>query len=174
MNVTMIRGQRLTEPRTPITLPARPAWMHHPRRPCRDEPALWTSDVADVRKEAAKLCRELDCPVLQECGRWAIETGERHYVWGGLDFSAGGEPEEVDNDIAGPQPEGAGAERAGAGRKPDTAIEAQVRELVGQGLSDTAIALRLDKWPGAIGRVRQRLGIQAQYGPGGRAKAGVA
>ena len=49
-----------------------------------------------------------------------------------------------------------------------------MRELAAQGLSDSAIALRLDKWPGAISRIRQRLGIAAQYGPGGRATAGAA
>jgi WhiB family redox-sensing transcriptional regulator len=33
--------------------------------------------------EAAKrICRR--CPVLSQCREWALDTGERHGVWGGL------------------------------------------------------------------------------------------
>lgn len=86
MNVTMIRGHRLTEPRTPVTFPERPAWMLHPDRPCAGSD-LWTSDDTTELDVAAGLCRTLDCPVLQECGRWAVENDVCWGAWGGLAFS---------------------------------------------------------------------------------------
>lgn len=165
MNQHIIRGRRLVETRTQIGLPARPNWMFHPDRPCKDNP-LWTSDDKKDLNDAAKLCRKRACPVLELCGRWAVETGEKHHVWGGLNFSTA-EMHAVGEEAAGRVP-------GTAGRKPDPTVDQQVRELCERGLSDSDIALRLDKWPGSIGHIRKRLGLAAQYGPGGRPKQAVA
>jgi hypothetical protein len=154
MNQHIIRGRRLAEPRTPIELPTRPAWMFHPDRPCAGGD-LWTSNDRAELSAAAKLCRKRQCPVLQECGRWAVDNGEKHHVWGGMNFSTA-EMHAV-------------VEQAKA-QVPGPVKSKQVRELWKQGLSDSTIALRLDKTPGAINHIRQRLGLATLYGPGGKPK----
>lgn len=58
------------------------------RRPVCGEPwseALWTSDDADDRAEAARLCQR--CPLLAPCAAAAEEADERHNVWGGRDYT---------------------------------------------------------------------------------------
>lgn len=58
------------------------------RRPVCGEPwseALWTSDDADDRAEAARLCQT--CPLLEPCAEAADEADERHHVWGGQDWT---------------------------------------------------------------------------------------
>lgn len=39
---------------------------------------------ADDAREAAALAVCASCPVMEQCRAWAIQTGERHGVWGGL------------------------------------------------------------------------------------------
>lgn len=165
MNQHIIRGRRLVETRTPIGLPARPGWMFHPGRPCKDNP-LWTSDEKADRNDAAELCRTRGCPVLQQCGRWAVENGEKHHVWGGLNFDTA-EMHAVVAQVAAERP-------APPAPEPVKPTAERVRELWEQGLSDSAIALRLGKSPGAVNHIRTRLGLEALYGPGGRPKQGVA
>jgi hypothetical protein len=155
----VIRGRSLTETRTPPEFPARPAFMFHPDRPCKDG-TKWTSDDKKELGEAARLCRKLACPVLQECGQWAVENGEKHHVWGGLNFGTA-EMHAVVEQAAGRKP-------GTAGRKPNLPIDQQVRELWAEGLNDSTIALRLDKTPTDISKLRKRLGLAALYGPGGR------
>lgn len=162
MKTHVIRGRSLAETRTPPEFPARPAFMFHPDRPCKDG-TKWTSDDKKELGEAARLCHKLACPVLQECGRWAVENGEKHHVWGGLNFGTA-EMHAVVN-------EAAGRASGVVGRRSDPVLEEQVRQLYAKGLSDTTIALQLGRWPGTIGHIRKRLGLDALRGPGGRAKA---
>lgn len=165
MSSHIIRGRHLSEPRTPITLPARPAWMFHPDRPCKDNP-LWTSNDKHELNEAAKLCRKLACPVLQQCGRWAVDNGEKDLVWGGLNFSTA-EMRAVVEEAAGRVP-------GVRGRKSSLTLEQQVRELWADKLSDSTIALRVGKTPTDISKLRKKLGLAALYGPGGRPLEGAA
>ncbi len=34
-------------------------------------------------EEAKSVCRR--CPVMEQCAAWALESGQEHGVWGGLD-----------------------------------------------------------------------------------------
>ncbi len=45
----------------------------------------WTSDDADQREWAARVCSTLGCAVLEQCAAAADEHDERHHVWGGRD-----------------------------------------------------------------------------------------
>lgn len=80
----IVRGFSLAEPHTPQPI-SRPEFMTHPDRPCKNKWGLWTSDEEAHRSAAAEQCRR--CPVLQQCREWAVENGERQFVWGGIDFS---------------------------------------------------------------------------------------
>ncbi|MBC7267482.1 WhiB family transcriptional regulator [Streptomyces cellulosae] len=61
-------------------------WRHH--AVCREEdPELFfpigTTGLALLQIEEAKsVCRR--CPVIDQCGQWAIESGQDSGVWGGL------------------------------------------------------------------------------------------
>lgn len=57
----------------------------HARAACRDHnPDMWHPDPADVhtRRAAQAICGT--CPVLKECGKHALETGEPDGIWAGL------------------------------------------------------------------------------------------
>jgi len=63
-------------------------WRKHAA--CRDhDPELWfppsdaPSELVDAQVATAKaICA--GCPVLHSCRSWALETGERFGVWGGM------------------------------------------------------------------------------------------
>jgi WhiB family redox-sensing transcriptional regulator len=61
-------------------------WRHHAA--CRDEDGelffpIGTSGPALLQVEQAKqVCRR--CPVVDECLRWAIDTGQDDGVWGAM------------------------------------------------------------------------------------------
>ncbi|WP_281182143.1 WhiB family transcriptional regulator [Aldersonia kunmingensis] len=40
---------------------------------------------AQLERRAKRVCR--DCPVLEDCRRYAVEAGEPHGIWGGLTTS---------------------------------------------------------------------------------------
>lgn len=161
MSSHIIHGRRLSEPQTPIALPARPGWMFHPERPCQDNP-LWTSGDKKDLNDAARLCRSRGCPVLQQCGRWAVENGEQHHVWGGINFGTA-EMHAVVAQAAAERPAPPAPEPV-----PTVDIEQQVRDLWADKLSDSAIALRVGRTPGDISRLRKKIGLSTLYGPGGR------
>lgn len=53
----------------------------------REDPAIFfasplTAAGQAAVKQAVAICR--DCPVIQQCGRWAYETRQPFGVWGGL------------------------------------------------------------------------------------------
>lgn len=53
--------------------------------PCQEtDPEAWFLDKSDVRLsgEAKKLCES--CPVIQECGEFAIANHEQFGIWGGM------------------------------------------------------------------------------------------
>lgn len=51
---------------------------------CAGQPQemFFPEDKKDVSKEARQMCAE--CPVKEECLAFAIRTGEKHGLWGGL------------------------------------------------------------------------------------------
>jgi WhiB family transcriptional regulator, redox-sensing transcriptional regulator len=61
-------------------------WRHHAI--CREEaPELFfpignTGPALIEIEEAKSVCRR--CPVMEQCGRWALESGQEYGVWGGL------------------------------------------------------------------------------------------
>ena len=46
------------------------------------DPAIFFPETGTQLAEAKKIC--MDCPVRLQCLRYAIDTRERHGVWGGL------------------------------------------------------------------------------------------
>lgn len=128
------------------------SWTNHPGRPCDGDPR-WTSDDKHEVGEAARLCHVKACPVLQQCGRWAFDNGERHHVWGGLNFSSKPVRAQVTAHLA---------------EKAIEVLERQIRDLHRQGLSDSTIGLRIGKSPGEVHKLRRRFGLPALYGPGGQ------
>lgn len=56
------------------------------RAACPDyDPELWFPHPGqdDVAEQAKAICRR--CPVVDDCLRWALDTGQSYGVWGGLD-----------------------------------------------------------------------------------------
>lgn len=49
----------------------------------KEDPDLFYREDAASLKAAKAVCAR--CPVLEQCRDWAVETGEPHGVWGGLD-----------------------------------------------------------------------------------------
>lgn len=58
------------------------AWISHARCGQADGEAFFPDDVIDA-EEARRLCGS--CLVQAECLDWALATGERFGIWGGLD-----------------------------------------------------------------------------------------
>jgi len=46
---------------------------------------MWLDEDPHIRAQAALLCH--DCPVIVECGDAADANDERHFVWGGRDYT---------------------------------------------------------------------------------------
>lgn len=66
---------------------ADPEFLSHGRPACRGEdvdPEWWFADRGPQGSyaEALKVCRR--CPLMVECGEWAIEHSEPYGLWGGL------------------------------------------------------------------------------------------
>ncbi len=58
-------------------------WQMHPGRPCAEGYAEhWFPEGSPTDDYAAKLCA--GCPVLQQCGDFALRTGETDGIWGGM------------------------------------------------------------------------------------------
>jgi hypothetical protein len=95
-------------------------------------------------KRARAACR--GCPFRDPCLNRALDHGERNGIWSGVLLSS--KPER---------------DRAVAARR-----DRQITDLWRQGIADGAIALHLGVHPGAISKIRGRLGLPAHYGPGGR------
>ncbi len=68
-------------------LPVNTNWRD--RSACREEdPDLFfpignTGPALLQTEEAKAVCRR--CPVMERCLQWALESGQEHGVWGGLD-----------------------------------------------------------------------------------------
>lgn len=54
--------------------------------PCREDSEPFFSDNPAFRRYAARQCRR--CPLLLACMRYALDAGEKHGVWGGVDFES--------------------------------------------------------------------------------------
>ena len=48
-----------------------------------DDPDLWFAYDPDDRARARRICAR--CPVRLDCAAWAVATGQRDGIWGGLD-----------------------------------------------------------------------------------------
>lgn len=57
------------------------AWMSQALC-ARHDPDLWFPDLGGTSRPAKSVCCR--CPVRVDCLRLAVDTGERHGVWGGL------------------------------------------------------------------------------------------
>lgn len=85
--------------------------------PCVVDPDPYTSDDRAERTEAAAACSP--CPVLVECGRFALANRERRWVWAGVDIT----PRHGNPATVGPANAAARAEleaRGGSDPRPDT------------------------------------------------------
>lgn len=134
---------------------AGPGWMRDERRRCspdRPEVYLFTSDNYQDKVEAKLLCQR--CPVREECLNWALDQGEMHNVWGGVDMSIGDE-----------------RYAAIGGRRP---IRELVQQLWSEDLSDAEIARRLSVGRKSIWQHRNALGLPALHKGGGNNRELVA
>ena len=60
--------------------------------PCEDYPQLFYPEdipAADTRRVAVKLAKQLckECPIQMKCFEYALETNQRHGIWGGTEPS---------------------------------------------------------------------------------------
>lgn len=76
----------------PIPAAARPAWQRLQAAiddlsstPCRQR-IEWISPDLEDREFAIRRC--VGCPVLRQCGEYAVAARERDGVWGGVDRAA--------------------------------------------------------------------------------------
>lgn len=159
-----------------------PAVLTDRRRRCGPDTAhLFFSDDSLARgqhqaridqEEAKRICR--DCPVRMACAVWALDNGERSGIWAGYDMSSAkerskavaatgwkpGRQELTPQELRARRE----AERVAAAER----LEATIREMWERGLPDLAIGLSAGIHPGAVGRIRQRLGLPTLFGPGGK------
>jgi len=230
-----ITGRPATRPPVDeLSVDAGPDWMTSPLRACSPERAkdqtIWTSESSYDLKTAALIC-QARCPFVEECGRYAVDRNEQHYVWGGVVRSGSKAREMQDSELGGRKgptvcpncsaelpadypwdhtriDRGVAGDlrlfrvmgleerreviRAGRaqglsdhaiaerlrrrtndihqimGESSGTERDLRVKELWAEGLSDSAIALRLNlPNPSAVGKARARLGLPALFGPGG-------
>lgn len=160
-----------------------PSFMTDPGRGCNAGNAhLFFSDdivsheqrvVERAKQELAKkICRP--CPVRLACARWALEHGERDGVWGGYVMSCDEDRRKAIAETGWkPAPKPPTVEELRTQREAErlaraALVEDTIREMWEQGQPDGAIALRTGSHPGAIARIRKRLGLPALFGPGGK------
>jgi WhiB family redox-sensing transcriptional regulator len=96
--------------------------------------------AADV-EAAVKVCH--GCPVMFACAAAALEQGEQHGVWGGLDFGSLAESTPV-----------------ALGRKFDARDDAEIMRLTAAGASAARIALLVGCNERHVTRVRARNRVQ--------------
>lgn len=70
-----------------LTSPPPADWRHHGACATHDEPDIWFagrngSEARAQTNEAQDIC--YGCPVLQQCGQWALDAREVWGVWGGM------------------------------------------------------------------------------------------
>jgi hypothetical protein len=118
------------------------AFRTHPGRLCAEgkpDSKLFTSDDRGELEKAKRIC--LNCPVMQQCREYALAAGETFHVWGGVLMSSS-------------------IERRQAAEGVQRTAEA-VHTLWKQGLSDSAIALRLGLHRTTVRDQRKRIGLAA-------------
>lgn len=127
--------------------------MDNPDRSCAPNSGPYnlkfTSDLYAEQEEAKAICRR-QCPVQQQCLRYALDNDERHHVWAGYLMSS-----ELER------------RHARQGRTtPFSQKAAQVRELWEQGLNDAQIAEQIGVNPSTVAdhRLRQDLPPNAWRG----------
>lgn len=156
-----------------------PAFADDPRRGCNPGNArLFISEDRSEQNRAKDICS--DCPVRKACGTWAV-AHEAAGVWGGYLISGTEDFQAAVAEFGLPATKKAKPVKSAAQRRAEeraardaavaaekARVESEVRELWNQQLPDGVIALRVGLHPGAVVRIRQRLGLATLYGPGGR------
>src|ERR1044072_7291880 len=160
-----LAGHRLTTPVTVgLDVDPGPAFMSNPERHCapgklQHHPDIFFSVLAKDRALARAICA--DCPVAVSCLTYAIDNGEQFGVWSGVDMEYRRRNRTAPAVSVAERKAQAQAARAAAVTAEKERIDAKVRELWGQGLPDVTIALCAGLHPGAVTRIRKRLGLAA-------------
>jgi WhiB family redox-sensing transcriptional regulator len=157
-----------------------------PARNCAN-PAVDAEMFFSASDRQQNLARRIcgSCPVQTACLTWALNHGEPEGVWGGVLMSSPREVREARErtfaEFGQPATKDAEQVKSAAQRKAEARavrdaavaaekdrINAEIRKLWGRGLTDAVIALHVGLHPGAINRIRKRLGLATLYGPKGR------
>jgi hypothetical protein len=147
-----------------LEVPPAPEFMSDPRRGCapanlQHHPDYFFSIYAHERATARNTCA--GCPFKTDCFTYAIEHGETAGIWGGQGMENRPRPAKK----ATPKPV---ATPRLTKEQTRVHLERQVRELWERDLSDSTIAVNLGLHCGAVTRIRNRLGLPALYGAGGK------
>lgn len=147
-----------------------PEWMAKEELLCTPEDVrdLFYSPLGPDREEARALCG--GCPFRVPCLTQALENGEVHGIWGGVDMTFVKEREQARKTLrVDVRPKPAPAPRADAKRPRADARLGEIKKLWEQGRTDHEIGLKLGLHPSTIAYTRKHaLGLPAKFGPGGR------
>jgi hypothetical protein len=175
-----LSGHRLAGPTGGgLELADAPAFADDPRRACNPGNSwLFVSENRGEQNRAKQICGF--CPVRRACGTWAV-AHESGGVWAGYVIGGAEDYERAVAEYGRPAARTTERVRPAAERKAEqrsardaaaaaekVRIDTEIRELWARELPDAVIALRVGLHPGAIVRIRKRLGLPTLYGPGGR------
>lgn len=161
-------GRARSRVRTPE--PPRPFFADDPRRGCaptKVDPDLFFPDEVAGEHIATAVCRT--CPVKDDCGEWAVNTGQQHGVWGAMTTRQMRVAIQRHRDAANAHPD-AKAEivtpPVAAPEQPT--LDERVAEMHARELSDMAMALILGVHASTVRDSRLRQHLPTLYGPRGR------
>lgn len=146
------------------------SFITSPDRACaRSHPDLFFEGV--FQEKAMAICEV--CPFQTECRDYALDTDVQHGIWAGIDFSSRKARDRARKARGVVLPK-AVRPRPVPVRISREQTDSAVRTRWERGLSDGQIALQLDLHPGAVQRIRSRLGLQPLFGPRGKRVSEVA
>lgn len=151
-------------------------FLTNPDRGCAPKNGVYnlkfTSDHLSDQIAARAKCNA--CPVRRECLRYAVDNDERWGIWGGVLFASVAERRLAGGRADEPRREPVPAPRRPTAAEKREALETAIRKRWEAGMSDGAIGIVVGLHPGAVSRIRKRLGLAARYGPHGKKLEAVA
>lgn len=149
-----------------------PDFLTDPARACRGvDPELFFAAYEGNLERAKEICSA--CPFQTPCLRYAVDNEERYGVFGGALFSRETERARAERIVNENKPARMDVPTVAPpnrriGPSPRDQLYAAIHDLWERGLSDGAIALRLDIHPGAVQKIRTKLGLAPRFGPRGK------
>jgi WhiB family redox-sensing transcriptional regulator len=161
-------GRARSRVRTPE--PPRPFFADNPDRGCaptKVDPDLFFPEETADENIAAAVCGR--CPVKDDCGTWAIQTGQQHGVWGGMTSRQLRIAVQRHRDHANTHPD-AMIELVAppVTAPPEPTLDQRVAEMYALERTDISMALTLGVHPSTVRESRNRQHLRPLYGPRGR------